>query len=242
MLFPFCQYPSVCYADQVKQLFQTLYQDDQILAINKPPRMASVPSEGIPMQDTVLGMVQQQFADKGFKPFLLHRLDFETSGILLFGKNEADREKLEGIFKQPDTHKKYIALLKGVPTGRSITKKLPARESPEEIFAKTEYKIITVIKGRHVPNCALIEAEIKTGRRHQIRKHFSSVGHPVILDRRYGDQQFNRKFRLRFRLGRQFLHAARIVFRHPFSEKLICIDAPLPMDLQSTLKRLHFGQ
>lgn len=89
------------------------------------------------------------------------------------------------------------------------------------------------------PVCALVEVEIQTGRKHQIRQHFSTIGHPIVLDSQYGDLHFNRKFRILYRLGRQFLHAAKLSFMHPMLKKEIVIEAPLPMDLQSTLKKMQ---
>lgn len=215
--------------------FKILYEDPYLLAINKPPRVASVPSENIPIQKTVLGQLKRQFQEKNISPYLLHRLDYATSGILLCGKYERDRQALESIWRNQDTHKKYIAAVIGLPRGNVITKKLAARGAPEKIPAQTNYKILKTFRA---PSCTLIEAEIKTGRKHQIRKHFASIGHPIILDAHYGDARFNRKFRLAFRLGRQFLHAASVSFFHPFLKKHIRIEAPLPMDLQSVLKRL----
>lgn len=224
-----------------KPLFVILYEDDFIVAANKPPRMASVPAENILLYQTALGKIQRQFEEKGIKPYLLHRLDYETSGILLFGKFPRDRAVLESIFQHPETRKKYVALIKGNIHGGSITKKLPARSSKEEIAARTDFRVLKIFRATH-PICTLIEVEIKTGRKHQIRRHFAEIGHAVILDSRYGDFRFNRKFRLRYRLGRLFLHAASIEFFHPFLKKSVKIEAPLPPDLQSVLKKLSFGR
>lgn len=218
-----------------------LYEDDYLIAVNKPARLATVPAEFISLRDTVLGQAQRQFEKAGFTPYVLHRLDAQTSGVLLLGKHEKDRVELEALLKHPDVVKTYVALLKGVPSGKVITKNLKARTSDIEVFAQTKYKVMAVFKGK-VPLCSLIEAYIKTGRKHQIRQHFAGIGHPVIMDPRYGDERLNRKFRIRFRLGRQFLHAAEISFFHPFLKKPITIKAPLALDLQSTVKNLHFGQ
>lgn len=203
--------------------------------------MATVPGSDIPIQNTILGQVQREFQKKGFTPYVLHRLDFETSGVLLFGKMPQDRKPLEAIFGDLQTQKKYIALVIGTPHGSVITKNLRSRASGEEIPAQTYYKIIRRF-GAPGPHCTLVEAEIKTGRKHQIRQHFAHIGHPIILDSRYGDVRFNKKFRLSLRLGRQFLHAAEISFFHPFLKKIVIIKAPLTLDLQSVLKKLDFTQ
>lgn len=222
-----------------KSFLQILYQDPHLFALQKPPRMACVPASHIPIQETVLGKMQGRLAKQGIRPYLLHRLDAQTSGVLLFGKYEKDRETLEGIFRNPKTQKKYIALVKEIPRGRSVTTPLQARASKEKIPAQTNFRIIETFP---VPPCALVEAEIKTGRKHQIRQHFAGIGCPVILDSRYGDARFNRRFRIAFRLGRQFLHAKSISFFHPILKKPVFVEAPLPPDLQSVLKKLRLGK
>lgn len=220
-----------------------IYEDEYLLAMNKPGRILAVPAADVPLCETALGLAQKQFADADFTPYVLHRLDSNTSGVLLFGKREKDRRALENIFGQPETQKKYLALVIGAPRGNTIRIPLQARESRQKIPARTDYKIIKIFKApRRGPLCSLVEAEIKTGRKHQIRQHFALIGHPVVMDSRYGDQRFNRKFRLCFRLGRQFLHAASFEFLHPFAKKHVRIFAPLAPDLQLTLKRLNFEQ
>lgn len=213
-----------------------LYEDDFIVAVNKPPRMASVPAEKIPLHQTVLGKIQRRFEDNNFKPYLLHRLDAQTSGVLLFGKYPRDRQALEAILRHPETQKKYLALVKGIPHGKIITKPLPSRASGEKIFAQTHYNILKTFR---VPGfvCALVEATIKMGRRHQIRRHFASIGHPIVEDSKYGDPRFNRKFRINLRLGRQFLHCFSISFFHPLLKKNVRVEAPTPPDLKSVLKK-----
>lgn len=200
--------------------------------------MHSVPAAEVPLNSTVLGTIQRQFENKGITPYLLHRLDAQTSGILLFGKHEKDREVLQNIFRDPETQKKYIALVKGVPHGSAITHMVESRATKEKLPSRTNYKIIETIRTTG-PVFSLIEAIIKTGRKHQIRKHFAKIGHPVILDAKYGDHVLNRQFRLRFRIGRQFLHAAEISFHHPFLKKIIKIAVPLSLDLQIVLKKLQ---
>lgn len=222
----------------MKSALRTIYADAYLIAVNKPPRMASVPASDIPLGETALGKLRRELEPQGIKPYVLHRLDYETSGVLLFGKFPRDREALEGIWKHSDTKKKYIALIKGLPHGNSIKIPLPARTSQKKIPAETHFHILKIFQGKPFP-LTLIEAEIKTGRRHQIRQHFSKIGHPLLLDSIYGDQKLNRMFRLNFRLGRLFLHAASIEFLHPFLKKTVRLEAPLPPDLQNVLKKLR---
>lgn len=224
----------------MKPKISIIFEDEYLLAVSKPARMASVPAEGIALSQTVLGGVQEMCRDRddAFVPYLLHRIDMQTSGLLMFGKYERDREPLENILIQKDTHKKYTVLVKGIPRGKVITAKLRARESDEKIFAQTKYHVMRVYK---VPGSAvsLVEAEIVTGRKHQIRQHFADIGCPVVMDSQYGDSTFNRRFRLAFRLGRMFLHSSSIEFLHPFFKKIVVIRAELPPDLEITLGRMR---
>lgn len=215
-----------------------IYEDDHLIAINKPPRMAAVPADNYPLHLTALGALQRQLENTDCKPYPLHRLDLDTSGAMLFGKYEKDRKILENIFHHPDTHKKYIALVKGVPHGKTIMKKLPSRQTGEEIYSRTDYKLMRTFRILGGPLLALVEAEIATGRKHQIRLHFASIGHPIVLDSRYGDIDFNRKFRIRYHLSRQALHAAYLGIFHPIFKKHVVIEAPLAPDLKSIIKKL----
>lgn len=226
----------------MKPKIPIIYEDEYLLAVSKPARMASVPADGIAPKVTALGEVQRMCQERGddFQPYLLHRIDMQTSGLLMFGKHERDREKLEEILRAKDTAKKYTALVKGIPKGSVITAKLKARESSDKIFAQTKYRVIRVYKLPKLKGVvSLVEAEIVTGRKHQIRQHFADIGCPVVMDDQYGDFSFNRKFRSAFRLGRMFLHASSIQFFHPFLEKNISIRAALPPDLEGTLERIR---
>ncbi|HAU40398.1 MAG: ribosomal large subunit pseudouridine synthase C [Candidatus Peregrinibacteria bacterium GW2011_GWF2_43_17] len=221
----------------MKKPIKILYEDDYIIAADKPPRMASVPSEGIQLWSTFLGRVQKQYADKGITPYLLHRLDMQTSGVLLFGKKGENRKALEDIFRDARTEKIYTALLRGVPRGDTLKFRLSARHGDERIYAETKFDLLKTFK-IHRGICALVACRILTGRKHQIRQHFAGIGCPVVMDSQYGDERFNRDFRLTYRLGRQFLHAGTIKFFHPFLQKEIKIESPLAIDLKITLKRL----
>jgi len=219
---------------------QILYEDDVLLAVNKPAGFVSVPDPNTPLHQSVLGMVQEQFKEKGIKPFLLHRLDAQTSGVLLFGKKPSLREKLEGILSDPKTQKKYIALVKGSPRGSEINIKLKSRESGELIPAHTHFHVLRMFELFGYP-CSIVEAEIKSGRRHQIRQHFALIHCPVVMDSQYGDKKFNRKFRIEFHFSRLFLHARSILFTHPITQKEVMIEAPFPPDIQSFMKKV-FGR
>lgn len=214
-----------------------------MLAVNKPPRMASMGGPGIPHEKTILCLIERELEKQGVKekPFLLHRLDFSTSGVLLVGLTGSKRAELESIVKHDpskkhSTNKKYIALVVGSPRSSGVIDyKLPSRTKGELINAHTEYHIIKQAPGNF---CSLVEATITTGRKHQIRRHFARIKHPIVMDDDYGDKVFNRKFRLTFRLGRLFLHAKEITFWHPLLNKVVRIEAALAPDLKVTIKRV----
>lgn len=233
-----------------------LYEDEYMFAVNKPPRVMSVPadhpiragSRALPHK-SVLEIIQDRYKEKGYKPYLLHRLDMNTSGVMLFGKHEEDREVLEEIFKDDRTKKVYLALLRGVPDSGVIKHGLDDRYKGEKgenendkVSAHTEFKVFKTFRIFDKENCALASAEITTGRKHQIRQHFAHIGFPVVMDEQYGDKKWNRRFRLKFWLGRQFLHSERIEFFHPILKKTVTIQVEMSADLQQTLQRIRSGK
>jgi len=195
----------------------TIYEDEYILAVNKPYGIASVPGPYI--KHDVVQLLDRQGV------FVLHRLDVKTSGVLLLGKKRRSREVLESILNGSDTHKKYIAVVKGIPepVRGVINKKVPARNKDIFVEAHTKYVVLNKLE-----NVSLVEAEIATGRRHQIRIHFAEINHPVVNDTEYGDFGWNKKFQRKYKVKRMLLHAASISFTHPFLNTQITITAPAP--------------
>lgn len=231
-----------------KSKIPIIYEDDYVFAVNKPPRIMSVPADRDPRSRTqltksVLEIIKKQFENKGFTPYLLHRLDMNTSGVMLFGKRERDKGTLEDIFKDERTNKIYVALVKGVPKAGVINHGLKSRYKGEEqeewkMAAHTEFNVDRIYKVFGSFACALVSVKILTGRKHQIRQHFANIGFPVVMDDQHGDKLFNRKFRLQYWLGRQFLHAEKLEFYHPFLKKIVNIEAAVAPDLKLTLKRI----
>ncbi|MBP9718812.1 RluA family pseudouridine synthase [Candidatus Gracilibacteria bacterium] len=218
-------------------MIKKLFEDDWIIAVDKPPRVHSVPDGNDPKAESLVQLIQKDYPTKEYTPYVLHRLDYETSGVVLLGKYEHDREILTTILRNESTKKTYTALTKNVPEPRNgnIFKKLPSRYTGTLVEAHTAYNVTRIFpKGEF----SIIEATISTGRKHQIRRHLAAIGCPVIMDDLYGDKKFNQKFRKIVRLGRQFLHASRIDFTHPFTQKKTHVRSPLPMDLLVTIKRI----
>jgi len=174
------------------------------------------------------------------RPGIVHRLDRDTSGLILVAKNEPIRRALQRQFKARQVHKVYVALLDGhleaahgrieAPLGRDPRRRQRMAVVPGGREAITEYRLLASFAGG---DYSLVEAEPKTGRTHQIRVHFASIGHPVVGDTVYGRR------RTRLPVPRQFLHAQRLGFTHPLTGQPLEFEAPLPIDLAAVLHLLE---
>ncbi len=182
---------------------------------------------------TLLAKLQEYGASQGIVPQLVHRLDQDTSGCLVVAKNDGAVEFFRQAFARGKVHKEYLALVKGVFRGEgTIDRRLPGRQG-EKTTALTHY---TVERSFPHLGVTLVRVVIETGRMHQIRLHFAATRHPVVGDELHGDFPFNRAFRKKTGLKRQFLHARHVHF--DYNGKRVAATAPLPEDLQETLRRL----
>lgn len=211
--------------------FEILYEDDQLIAINKPPGILVHRSRL--SEDTVF--VVQLLRDQiGQWPFPAHRLDRGTSGVLLFGKTAEAASALGAQFMDKSLEKKYIALVRGfVPDQDTIDYPLADEETGKGLApAVTHFKRLQQVTTDmaiglrySTARFSLVEVEPETGRRHQIRKHFSHLRHPIIGDPRHGDVKQNKYFREQFGITRLLLHAAQLSVKHPASGELITLKA-----------------
>ena len=213
-----------------------VHEDDDLLVVDKPAGMPVHPGVGHPdstLVNALLGMYPAIGAVGGAaRPGLVHRLDKDTSGLIVVSRNDRAHESLTAQFKQRTVAKLYLALVVGAlappeavieaPIGRDPNdrKKMAIVENGRQ--STTQYKTVANFRG-----CAYAEALPKTGRTHQIRVHFASIGHPVVSDTLYG--------RPDPRLERHFLHAARLDFDHPVTGERVAFESPLPDDLQSLI-------
>ena len=167
----------------------------------------------------------------------IHRLDFETSGVVVFAKS---RKILQKILETKFTgwKKEYLAIVLGIPKRAEgiIDIALPARSGEGKVPAVTVYKI----KEKIGPVC-LLDLSLERGQRHQIRRHLSLISHPLILDAVYGNRKANREFEKYLKLHRFFLHASRVTFPHPMTGKMVVVEAPVPRAFEATLKKLREG-
>lgn len=201
---------------------EILYEDEHLFAVHKPNNMLTVPAPNFPENRTLQGKVRAWALkeEKDFTPYLLHRLDRDTSGIVLLGKYSKDREALENIFRDDKTKKTYMALVKGHPKSSkgSIRFPLEARTAKIKVPAVTHYRIKERFKG-----VTLLEVQIETGRKHQIRKHLAMIHCPLVLDRLYGDRHFNAVYKRKQHHATMVLQACRIEFVHPITGKTVVI-------------------
>lgn len=230
----------------VKRTFKVLHEDQHILVCAKPSGLAIHPGSGI----TGATLVDEVRAYLGevpegeFKPAPAHRLDRETSGVVIVAKTRQAIVRLAEIFSEADeTRKTYLALVKGRINPEGVID-VPLAEHQQTAASKAErgvnmQRAITHWKRLgQAADAALAEVEIETGRTHQIRRHFAAIGHEVAGDSKYGDFPFNRRMKAEYGLKRMFLHAARIQLPHPVSGQLMTFRAPLPRELAEVVDAL----
>ena len=225
--------------------FSILFADEHFVAINKPP--------GILMHRTRISednvFVVQLLRDQlGQRVYPVHRLDRATSGVLVFGKNAEAAGLLGEQVMDKTVEKKYMAIVRGwVPESGTIDYALEDPDSGKgRLQAITHFvrlgtsEINHSIGLRHkTARFSLVEAQLETGRRHQIRKHFAHLNYPVIGDKRHGDVKHNTYFREVFGLKRMFLHSLLLSFQHPYTLEQIRISAPIDEIFENTLRLLE---
>ena len=221
-----------------------LYQDDALLAINKPAGTAVHGGSGISR-----GVIEQMRLEHPEFKFLelVHRLDRETSGVLLLAKKRSALVELHRAMREGDTEKRYLTLVKGVWRNAKQSVQLPLLKyvtgSGERCVSVNDeglasHTVFTLKKTW--PEFSLLEAELKTGRTHQIRVHLAHLGFPIAGDDKYGDFPLNKQLQKQG-LKRMFLHAYKMTFKHPLTGEKLSLEAPLPEDLERFLRRLDAG-
>ena len=214
---------------------EIIFEDDEIIVLNKPAGIAVHEGRDILKRHSILGILETRYRPQGIAPRLIHRLDKDTSGVLLAAKNEPMARELENLFAEGRVEKEYVCLLAGrlQQNEGTIELRLPGREG-KPVRALTRFRVV-----KRFSETTLVRAIIATGRMHQIRLHFARYGHPVVLDDQHGDFSFNKKFRQAHGLRRQFLHASMVALE--YHGKRGSWVASLPVDLARTLKRLTSG-
>jgi len=218
-----------------------VYQNDDIIVVDKPPGLTVHPGAGHPrgtLVNALLALCPELAEIKGtLRPGIVHRLDKDTSGLLAAAKNEAAQANLARQLKDRRVHKVYLALVQGrlerpegtidAPIGRHPRRRQRMAVVEGGRQALTRYRVREYLRDAY----SLVEAEPLTGRTHQIRVHFASIGHPVVGDRLYGKASPL--------VERQFLHAWRLGFRLPQGGRYHEFESPLPTDLEAALDALR---
>jgi 23S rRNA pseudouridine1911/1915/1917 synthase len=223
-------------------VFDVVYEDEALLVVDKPPGVVVHPGAGTGAATLVAGLVHRypELADlEDVRWGLVHRLDRDTSGVLLVARTEAVLRTLQDALREREIARTYVALVAGVPASARGTIDAPLGRDPRH-----PTKVALVAGGRPArthyrrlaawDDAALLEVALETGRTHQIRVHLASIGFPVIGDRTYG----GRRRTHRADAGRQWLHALRVGFVHPVDGHPVVVEAAPPTDLLATLEVL----
>lgn len=228
---------------------KVIFEDSQLLVLDKPSGWIVNSAQTTKGQS----VIQEWLKDLDFplakdderRSGIVHRLDKETSGILLIAKTKEAFEKLQAQFKERQVEKTYTSLVHGraepkegeieVPVGRLPWRRDRFGVLPGGRQSSTSYKVVNYFK-RGLEEFSLVEAKPKTGRTHQIRIHLKYLGHPVVADEFYAGRKTARSDRAW--CPRLFLHAARISFNHPTKNEPVSFESELPPDLAGVLKGL----
>ncbi|MFO7963736.1 MAG: RluA family pseudouridine synthase [Desulfobacterales bacterium] len=231
-----------------------LFEDDDIIVIDKPPGMVVHPAPGHSSGTLVNALLYHCPHLPGIsgeiRPGIVHRLDKDTSGILVVAKSESALRDLSEQFKHRKVQKEYIALVIGDPKTECATIELPIGRHPvnrkkmsvvsrKSRSAKTEWRLLERLNGY-----SLLRLHIKTGRTHQIRVHCAAMGHPILGDPVYGRQRAPKgtaaeKAAVIKSVKRQMLHAGRLSFRHPQTKSAMSFAAEIPPDMAEIIHRLR---
>ena len=210
-----------------------IYEDDYLLVLNKPANIAIHPSI-LHFDNSLSNGVKFYFDKLGLKKKIriVNRLDRNTSGIVIFAKNEYIQECLIKQMKTNEFKKEYLAIAKGILESKSGTLNFPIARKEGSIIERTvtsdgdsaitHYDVV-----KEFNNLSLVHIVLETGRTHQIRVHFSHIGHPILGDTLYGSPS-----KL---INRQALHSYKLTFIHPVTKKVVSLEAPLPNDIKNII-------
>ena len=222
---------------------EVIYEDEQILVINKPFGLVVHPGAGLTGGTLANGLIfyYPEIKEVGspLRPGIVHRLDKDTSGLIVVARTQAAYNSLRQQFEDRTVEKIYLGLARGrfkekegiidLPVGRhpALRQKMSVKSKKPRV-ALTRYEVL-----REFRHSTFLALKPLTGRTHQLRVHLAAIGHPLVGDSRYGQTQGNRRQQER----RLFLHAFRLSFRHPLSGEKVEFESPLPPALEARLER-----
>ncbi len=237
---------------EVPRYFEVLYEDEWILGVDKPAGLPVHPTARY-HTNTLTALLRDVYGEN--RPTLAHRIDSETSGVLLCAKTKEAERRLKLMFAKRQIQKTYLAIVFGTPAPKEgrievalgpdldgpVKVKMACR--PDGMPSLTEYRVLEQGQKR-----SLVECVPRTGRQHQIRAHLSHIGHPIVGDKMYGedsslfldyvDQGVTPDISARAGAPRHFLHAASLTFTHPLSGESLTIESPLPEDMRTQINDL----
>lgn len=215
-----------------------IYEDNDLLLVNKQPGYVVHPTKGHP-NNTIANGIMQYMIDRGesYKIRFINRLDMDTTGVLLIGKNSHCQDDFARQVDRGSVVKKYIAVVNGIvnedvgkidePIGKPIDDKVRRAVISNGSPSVTHYRVLERFKKQYT----LIELTLDTGRTHQIRVHMAHIGHPIVGDELYGNQAI-------WMIDRQALHAIQLDFDHPVTKERMSVTADLPQDIKSLLQQI----
>ncbi|HEV3070775.1 MAG TPA: RluA family pseudouridine synthase [Solirubrobacteraceae bacterium] len=224
------------------EMFMIAYEDEYLLVVDKPAGLVVHPAKG--HREGTLAQLLAGAAAGGEDPTragIVHRLDRDTSGLLVVARSDEIHAKLQELLRQRRLEREYLALVQGRPPSRTGTIEAPIGRDPRVRTrmavgghfpreARTRFEL-----ERALGRFSLLRLRLDTGRTHQIRVHLQAIGHPVAGDPEYGTAGL-------LGLERQFLHATRLAFPHPVSGQTVDVQSPLPADLRAALARAELAQ
>lgn len=222
---------------------EVIYEDNDIIVVNKPKGMVVHPANGNPdgtLVNAIMAICKDSLSGIGgeIRPGIVHRLDKDTSGLIIVAKNNKAHVNMSEQIKNHEVKKTYIALVRGIIKENEATIDMPIGRSNSDrkkmAVTKNGRNAITHIKVlKRYEKYTLLEVNIETGRTHQIRVHLSHIGYPIIGDYTYSNGKNE------FGVVGQCLHAKRLEFKHPITGKEMTLEAPLPEYFEDILQKLN---
>jgi 23S rRNA pseudouridine1911/1915/1917 synthase len=224
-----------------------VFEDDALVIVNKPAGVLSVPLERNPGVPSAYALLEQRFRSHGKRrPFVVHRIDQDTSGLVVFAKDPTSQQRLKAQFAQRQPERVYLAVVYGHPSPadgtwrdvlvwdtKALIQKSTHPRDPRGSEAVADYRTVERFR-----DAALIEVQLRTGRRNQIRVQAKLRGHTLVGEERY---VYGTDALRPIQFGRQALHAYRIGFVHPLEDRDVRVEVPPPADFQDLLSRLRRG-
>lgn len=222
---------------------EVIYEDDDIIVVNKPKGMVVHPANGNPdgtLVNAIMAICKDSLSGIGgeIRPGIVHRLDKDTSGLLIVAKNDKAHVNMSEQIKNHEVKKTYIALVRGIVKENEATIDMPIGRSNSDrkkmAVTKNGRNAITHIKVlKRFDKYTLLQVNIETGRTHQIRVHLSHIGYPIVGDYTYSNGKNE------FGVIGQCLHAQKLEFKHPITGKEMALEAPFPEYFENIIKKLE---